>query len=228
MKISAMSDMHGNLPPIEPCDLLLIAGDISPLRIQNRYELMIDWMQDYFYPWVDGLPCDKVVFVAGNHDFYLKCEGYGAIVKDIIEFGLQDKLIYLEDNSVYINGLVIYGTPWCTGPMGWPFCGAKESHEAYDKIERCDILLTHQPPNFDKVGCSYPGQIYRERDFGSDVLYNAIIDKNIPIVVCGHIHTGYHNGVKVRINNEIISTIYNVSLLDENYEIAYDVTTFEI
>lgn len=227
MKINAISDLHGNLPQIEPCDILLIAGDISPLRIQNRYELMIDWMNEEFYPWIETLPCDKVVFIAGNHDFYLYCEGYDTITKDIIEFGLHDKLIYLENNSVNINGLVIYGTPMCEGPYGWPYCDPLRTHEEYSKIEKCDILLTHQPPRYDKVGCSYPGQ-YRERDFGSDALYNAIIDKNIPIVVCGHIHTGDHNGVKVRVNDKIISTIYNVSLLDEDYELTYPITTFEV
>lgn len=227
MKVKAISDLHGNLPQIEKCDLLLIAGDISPLRIQDRWELMQDWMNDEFYPWVESLPCDKVVFVAGNHDFYLKCEGYGTITKDIFEFGLGDKLIYLEDNSVSINNLVIYGTPWCTGPMGWPFCGAKESHEAYDKIERCDILLTHQPPKHDKVGCSFPYQ-YNERNFGSDYLYNVIVDKKIPIVVCGHIHSGTHNGVKAYLGDDFVSTFYNASLLDEDYNMTYDVTTFEI
>lgn len=226
MKISAISDLHGNLPEIKECDILLIAGDISPLHIQKQWGLMLDWMNDEFYPWVKSIPCKKVVFVAGNHDFYIKHEGYGNIVRDIIEFGLQDKLIYLENNSVFIDGLVIYGTPQCEGPRGWPFCEGL-AHDYYDQICKCDILLTHQPPRYEKIGCSFPYQ-YGERDFGSDYLYNVIIDRKIPIVVCGHIHSGIHNGINVYIGGNITSTFYNVSLLDEDYNMTYEVTTFEI
>ena len=227
MKISAISDMHGNLPQIEPCDLLLVAGDISPLRIQNKYELMIDWMNEEFYPWVKSLPCKHVVMVAGNHDFYFRHEGIEGVKEDIINFKLGDKLVYLENSSFEYEGLKIYGTPNCVGPFGWPFCDALEARGAYDKIERCDILLTHQPPKHDKVGCSFPYQ-YNERNFGSDYLYNVIVDKKIPIVVCGHIHSGIHNGVKAYLGDDFISTFYNVSLLGEDYNMTYDVTTFEI
>ena len=48
-------------------------------------------------------------------------------------------------------------------------------------------------------------------------------DKKIGINFCGHIHTGDHYGVKY---ND--TTVYNVSLLDENYNEAYKPTIIEI
>ena len=43
------------------------------------------------------------------------------------------------------------------------------------------------------------------------------------IVFCGHIHTGQHGGVEFE-----SSRVYNVSRLDENYEIAYEPTWVEV
>ena len=225
-KIAALSDIHGNLPLVEPCDLLLIAGDISPLRIQNRYELMIDWMNEEFYPWVKSLPCKHVVMVAGNHDFYFRHEGIEGIQEDIINNDLGDKFVYLENSMFECNCVKIYGTPNCVGPLGWPFCDTKETYEKYELIEPCNILLTHQPPRFGKVGCSYPYQ-YGERDFGSDHLLNKVFEHKIDYVVCGHIHTGIHDGVRCPLGDKT-SILYNVSLLNENYELVYPVTYFEI
>ena len=76
IKVAAMSDIHGYLPNDVPeCDVLCIAGDILPLDIQNDMIRSISWLLLDFKPWAESLPCKKVLFVAGNHDFVFQWLG---------------------------------------------------------------------------------------------------------------------------------------------------------
>ena len=73
MKICAFSDMHGQLDfKVEPCDIVLIGGDIVPLNIQSYSTPSEKWFKTVFIPWCANLPCEKVVFIAGNHDHWLE------------------------------------------------------------------------------------------------------------------------------------------------------------
>ena len=54
-------------------------------------------------------------------------------------------------------------------------------------------------------------------------LTEAIMEKRPRFVFCGHIHTGQHGGVDLE-----GSRIYNVSRLDERYEIAYEPTWVDV
>ena len=69
MKICGISDLHGNLVDnISECNVLCIAGDIIPLKIQRDYEASEKWWLNDFCNWVKDLPCKKVIFTAGNHE----------------------------------------------------------------------------------------------------------------------------------------------------------------
>lgn len=65
--ICVISDLHGTLIDIEPCDLVLICGDTVPLNIQSNSKKTYKWFQTVFKEWADNLPCNKVLFIAGNH-----------------------------------------------------------------------------------------------------------------------------------------------------------------
>ncbi|WQJ53655.1 MAG: metallo-phosphoesterase [Wendovervirus sonii] len=227
MKIAAWSDGHGILPTIsKDTDVIIIAGDLMPLDIQRNTNDSIEWLKNTFFPYIEKLSCKKVFMVPGNHDFIFERLLKGEFSKIIKEHNLEDKLIYLEDELYEYEGIKFYGCPWCTGPMGWAFTDSwrnPQVTEKYNSIpEDCDILITHQPPKVDKVGCSNPYQPY-ERDFGSNRLKNVIESRHIKLAFCGHIHTGIHNGIKFG-----DTTIYNVSLLNEDYNLAFEVTTVEI
>lgn len=228
MKITAVSDLHGNLIDIEPCDILLIAGDISPLDIQKDYIQMTKWFFNDFYKWIMKLPCTEVFLVPGNHDFWFE-----KFIKDST-MNLWDKLAILingyrlfydsENDKLY----KIFGTPYCKDFGNWPFMpGNDKLPELYDKIpEDIDILICHDSPLIGYVGNimekadkTYPNGI----PAGNKYLADAIFDKKPKYVLSGHIHSGDHelkdyDGIKCA----------NVSILDESYNIAYKPLTIEI
>ena len=216
MKIAAWSDGHGLLPEINKSDVLCIAGDISPLEIQRNLIAMETWFIEEFLPWCEKVPVKKIILTAGNHDFFF--QNYSKIRALIAASKVKRKLTYLENEGITYKDVTFYGTPWCTGPNGWAFVGLY-AQSVYNTLPECDILLTHQPPQIKKLGCSFP-YTSQERDFGSKVLAQNIIDKNINITICGHIHTGESCSLD---NHQF----YNVSLLNESYKPYKNVTYFE-
>lgn len=69
MKIAVTSDLHGNLPIIQECEVLLLCGDIVPLYMQRNIPQSEKWLKTEFAEWVVGLPCKVVYMVGGNHEF---------------------------------------------------------------------------------------------------------------------------------------------------------------
>ena len=226
MKIASFSDSHGQiyLPVVEDdTDIICIAGDIIPLNVQSSDEYSHIWFVDEFLRWAKELNPNvkKIFLVAGNHDKYFEHIGAESIKGIIAKEGLSDKVIYLEDETYIYEGYKITGSPWVKNLPRWSF-NSDNLTESFSFIEDCDILITHIPPMVDKVGCSYPYQAY-ERNFGSIELTKVFEDKNIKVNICGHVHTGIHNGVPY--GNTMI---YNVSMINESYYESYPVTYFEI
>ena len=234
MKFIAISDLHGYLPKNLPGgDVLCICGDIVPLDYQNDFTQSVAWFCLDFAPWADSQPYRKVVFIGGNHDFFLQELGEKNSPTSVMKHLLpgphkgQSKLVYLCDNSVEIDGIRIYGTPWIADLARWAFYKPEdELAEIYDRIpQRCDILLTHMPPLACDAGrVLQHGNFNTLANYGSLELAEAISARDINYALCGHVHTGIHCPEPFG----CVRNVVNVSLKDENYKVAFKPFTFSI
>lgn len=224
MRIIAVSDLHGELINIkDKCDVFVIAGDWSPLYIQNYYESMIEWIDKAFIPWMISIDANYVLFIPGNHDFVCTSKSF----KDDIRYLLYKhnaglKIHYLCHDSIVFYGKKFYGNPNNESPNGWAY--ANQYNQIYEFDSNTDILITHQPPKIGDVGYVSKHNL----ELGSSSLRDAILNSNIEINICGHIHTGHHGETPIILNNDKVSSVYNVSILDEDYIVSYEPTIIEI
>lgn len=211
MRLVCLSDLHGHLPEVPEADVVCIVGDVSPVEYDRDVDKVSRWMEDTFVPWVDKLPCRKVCLVWGNHDF----------VAELRTIDLPDKVTVLQDSSIDIDGIIIYGSPWTPRLSRWAFYTAHPT-VAFDNIPKCDVLLTHCPPRIDRYGTvTDPEHSYYGMDFGSGALVEP--SRRSRLHLFGHVHTGDH---RLR---SINGTYYrNVSILDEDYDEVYRPAVIDI
>ena len=231
LKIAAISDLHGYFPEmIEPADILLLAGDISPLEIQFNKPKMKIWVETEFAYWVKSLPVDRVYLIAGNHDSYLESISRSNILA--MQQACQ-KLTYLKNETTHYidnNGQLwsIFGTPYCHIFGNWPFMRSEEyMTEKFKQIpDEVDIIISHDPPfAAGDVDVILEAPQHRSQrmfqHLGNEPLKARIENVNYKLLVCGHIHGGDHN------LHETWKTV-NVSHLNEWYKPTYPIFYTEI
>ncbi|HMP17331.1 MAG TPA: hypothetical protein PKD72_09930 [Gemmatales bacterium] len=135
--ILASSDLHGYLPALPACDLLLLGGDLCP---DDTPDNQAHWLNTTFRNWLEQLPAAHIVALAGNHDFVFEHR------PDLI---LELPWHYLQDTRVELHGLHIWGTPWQPVFFNWAFnLEELELKQKWAVIpEDTDILLLHGPPH---------------------------------------------------------------------------------
>ena len=231
MKIYAVSDMHGNLGRLDPsgCDIVIVAGDFAPLGGFGKWHVYEQkkWVQDEFFSWINKYPGVQFVIVPGNHDMFADPK-YQAAYRDV-NFSVQwpSNVKFLLNSGCEINGLKFWGTP--NIPIinyRWAFESDGDIlRKRFSEIpENIDMLVSHAPPRI-------PGQFVDvslqhgvdSEPYGSHELAEAVFEKKPRYLFCGHIHSGYHG--QVMFGN---TAIYNVSRVDESYEIAYEPATVEL
>ena len=224
MKVCCFSDLHGQLPDYfdVKADLICICGDVSPAGIQKNDALMHNWLVDKFKPWCEALNCEKVLFIAGNHDFYM------ARNKSVVVslFPADGKVTYLEDQLYKFHGKTIYGTPWCHVFMDWAFMKPDEEERIiFDNIpENLDLLLTHDCPyGSGDVMLQTTAKWYSPNHIGNPVLLDAFKAKKPKRACNGHLHSSDHNWQTLFDTQRC-----NTAVIDEDYRLAYKPTFFEI
>lgn len=223
MKVLATSDLHGNFADLnfEGIDLVVIAGDFMMQNGFGKWHMhdQKKWLYKTLFPLVEKHPTTQFVAVPGNHDL-CAYEKFTSKFPDL-DWHIQwpTNFQMLVDEFREIGGLKIYGTPWV------PIISYRWAYEAehdelvkhFSKIPKdLDILITHSPPHIPEFLIDRSLQFGGYEAFGSNELAQAIYEKHPRYVFCGHIHSGIHDTVKFE-----KSIIYNVSRVDENYEIAY-------
>lgn len=226
MKICAFSDMHGQLGfEIEPCDVVMICGDIFPLNIQKLMTSSELWFETTFIPWCNNLPCERVFVIGGNHDFFF--ENNATKVKEILSN--EEKITYLDCEFAEYDGKTIYGTPLCHKFYDWAFMPPdKEQDKIYKKAlkegKKIDIIIAHDAPYGTsdvllQKNCPWA----TGEHIGCKPLKKFVEKAQPTLVLHGHLHSTNHE--KEMLGN---SEVYNVSLLDENYRMKYKPQYFTI
>ncbi len=211
-KIVAVSDLHGFLPNIPPCDLLLIAGDICPVT-NHKLRFQADWLNTDFRFWLEAAPAEQIVFVAGNHDLVFQHEP-SWVPKDL-------PAAHLQDGRLEWRGLKIWGTPWQPWFFDWAFnLREPELKTKWDLIPAdTDILVVHGPPF--GYGDAVPRQSGVEHTGSPSLL--ARIEAIAPkLVVFGHIHEGRGEW---RVGKTVLA---NVTVLNGAYDPAFEPWVFQL
>ncbi|SRR6266852_5551250 len=202
MHLVAISDLHGILPDIPACDLLLLAGDLCP--IEDHHPLFqADWLHDEFRSWLDRVPARKIIGVAGNHDFIFEQTPH-LVPRDL-------PWTYLQDSGVKWEGLKIYGSPWQPWFMDWAFnAGPDQLARIWQRIpDDTDILLLHGPPR------GFGDVTRHGNSTGCPHLLERIKEVQPRLAVFGHIHEGRGEWELGR------TKLANVTILDEDYRHVY-------
>lgn len=232
MRIVALSDQHGHLPEIPPCDLLIVAGDVcpdlaGPASTGPDAEGQRAWFDAHARPWLAAAPAVHKILTWGNHDFCGQAYRFEA---DSPAVAATTSLQIVVDASTSVPAtraerrpISVWATPWSSQYMNWAFMKSRaELAEVYAAIpEGVDILVSHQPPHGygDRYVDEQSGAI---EQLGSHELRAAIERVKPRLVICGHLHGGHgcfaHRG----------TSIYNVSVVNERYRLERPATVIDI
>ncbi|CAG9821779.1 unnamed protein product [Phaedon cochleariae] len=244
IRFVCMSDTHSLIRNISfdipDGDIFIHAGDFT--KCGQKQEVI------EFNDWLGTLPHKHKIVIAGNHElsfdnrfinmFKKKIESrpdhnedevpnYGNTKDNIAEAVNTEDIrqyltncIYLEDKSIELYGIRLYGTPWQPEFGHWAF-NLKRGDECLSKWNKIpndiDVLITHTPPlGHGDLACSGVRA-------GCVELLNTVQQRVMPKYhVFGHIHEGYgvtSDGKIIFIN----ASTCDINYIPNNLPIVFDI-----
>jgi Icc-related predicted phosphoesterase len=206
LQITHISDTHNKHNQLNgklPGGMLLIhSGDFTSIGRKHEVEKFIEWFgkQNYTHK----------VFIAGNHDLVFDNETLyhdkaahfeHKVFENLPAEGKPDWLVellnnlpggvhYLENNSVKIEGINIWGSPYSPSfGYGWGFNKARGNDiaQCWNEIPTdTDIVITHTPIYGYNDRAANTNQ-----NVGCADLYHRLKEVQPHLHFAGHIHEGY-------------------------------------
>lgn len=201
MKITFISDTHGkhHSPKLQvpESEIIIHAGDFTSM---GKLEEVVDFLK-----WYGELPHTHKVLIGGNHDFLLEKNSF------LFQSLLPDNITYLENESVEIEGIKIWGSPITPWFYDWAFNRNRgEDIQRYWKQipDDIDILVTHGPPY------GQGDRTARGERAGCEDLLKKVLQIQPKYHVFGHIHEAYG------ITQNEHTTFINASCLNLSYQMV--------
>jgi len=216
MNILGISDTHGfhkefNFSDFKNIDMIIDAGDFSNHKSPafNQAEV-VD-----FLVWYSNLPIKYKILIAGNHDTSIEAK----LVRPKEDF---KDIIYLEHESITVEGINIFGSPYTPSFGGWSFMKQRGKLDPYwaEIPDNTDILITHGPPK-GILDLSYNREDVLEY-CGDKELLNHVYRVRPKHMIFGHIHNykDCHNKGS-RTVHDIKTQFHNVSCVtDRKFELG--------
>ena len=229
-KVCCVSDLHENWVDTPECDILIVAGDLTYTfkhDLASQQKVIIGDFRD----WAVEQPAKHIVVIAGNHDQSIQRWGWPG--PDWHRY--RPRIWYLQDNSVILEGLKIWGTPWQPWFYDWAFNAPKRNGEAFlrEKFSQItndvDIIVCHGPPY--GLGDHELEGMYEHYGYGdtparsgSRALGAAMRRVEPQLLVCGHIHEGYG----VYDVNRKRTKVANAAIVNYRYQVVNDPIVFDL
>jgi Icc-related predicted phosphoesterase len=195
-RICCVSDTHGQHHDlnIEKCDIFIFSGDA---------EIISDIYLNDFRQWLCSINATYKIITFGNHDEY--CQKLG---KEFLkEYFKKENIIHLENESIVIEGIKIFGSPYSKLFLDWAYmANDQELNDYWKHIENdTDIVITHGP------AFGWLDQNFRHVHSGSESLKDRLLEIKPRYHITGHIHEerGWLDTKH--------TTIINASVLNDNY-----------